>query len=354
MSTPLVSVCLPSLNTFPFLQERIESIFGQTLRDWELIITDSYSEDGSWELFERLARADARVSIAQAPRGLYEGWNHCLKRARGEYVYVATSDDTMALDCLEKLTAALEKHPECDLAHCPLVITDQSGSKLDDPRWPECTAFARGLGDMANRAHIRRAPYDGFLHLTGEHVVLSVNQLLIRRALFARTGYFSSDWGSVSDFNWEMKAGLLASTIHVPDTWASWRLHSTQASSSVDVFSPERAEKIDSMIQAAVDGCTSLLDPKVREGLNCHWLGLSRDMRRYYAGLRERRQVPARRLFQLGALLQGPSTVRSEMLGRALGAPRWPEAAPAQMRAWLESTIERPVIEVASGVHGSR
>lgn len=347
MSIPLVSICLPSLNTFPFLQERIETILDQSFDDWELIVTDSYSEDGSWEFFERLARGNARVSIAQAPRGLYDGWNHCLQRAHGRYVYIATSDDSMALDCLEKMVTALEAHSDCDLAHCPLVITDRRGSPLDDPghRWPECTAFARGLGEMAKRPHIRRAPYDGLLHLVGEHVVLSVNQLLIRRSLFDRTGYFASDWGSVSDFNWEMRAGLLASSIHVADTWASWRLHSVQASASVDVFSPERAQKIDSMIQAAVDHCAPLLDARVLEGLTSHWLDLSKEMRGYYAGLRERRQVSARRLFQLGALLRGPKAVRSEMFARACGARRWLDTAPEQIRIWLESISDRPLVE---------
>ena len=348
MRTPLVSVCLPSLNTFPFLQERIETIVGQTFRDWELVVTDSYSDDGSWDFFERLARLDSRASIAQAPRGLYSGWNHCLQRARGQYVYVATSDDTMALDCLEKMVTALETHRECDLAHCPLVITGRDGQAPTDtkgPRWPESTIFAHGLEDVANRPHIRRPPYDGLIHLTGQHVILSVNQLLIRRSLFARTGYFLSKWGSVGDFNWEMKAGLVASTVHVPDTWASLRLHSAQASASVDVFSPERARKIDAMIENALDACLHLIRPDVADGLRSRWLGVSREMRNYYAGLRERRQLARRRLFQAMQFLLGGSAVRSEMLARARAATRWPDAAPKEIRTWLEALIGRPMIQ---------
>jgi glycosyltransferase involved in cell wall biosynthesis len=356
VSTPLVSVCLPSLNTFPFLEERVETIFGQTFQDWELVVTDSYSEDGSWEFFERLARKDVRVSIAQAPRGLYPSWNHCVKRAHGEYVYIATSDDTMGLDCLEKMVSALEMYGECDLAHCPQIMIDEKGSELEASewhRWPHNTPFAHGLEEMAWRPHIRRAPYDGLIHLIGQHVVLSVNQLLIRRSLFDRAGYFGSAWGSEGDFNWEMRACLVASMVHVPDTWASSRLHSSQASASVDVFSSERTQRVESMIQDALGASAASLSPRIVEGLASHWLGLTKDMREYYSGLRERRGGTERRLFQLRQFLRGSKAVRSEVLARAFGASRWLDAAPRQIRTWLESVSDGPVIEMLPRVSPS-
>lgn len=51
-------------------------------------------------------------------------------RAQGKYVYMATSDDTMAPDCLEKLVAALERNPDCDLAHCTLRTIGSNGESV--------------------------------------------------------------------------------------------------------------------------------------------------------------------------------------------------------------------------------
>ena len=45
---PLVSICLPNLNTRPFLDERMETILGQTFKDWVSIICDGYPNDGTW------------------------------------------------------------------------------------------------------------------------------------------------------------------------------------------------------------------------------------------------------------------------------------------------------------------
>ena len=102
MTTPRVSICLPNLNTRPFLAERLATIFFQTLEDWELVVCDNLSEDGAWEYFTEQAAREPRLRIQQMPReGLYANWNNCIRLARGEFVYIATSEDTMAAECLE-------------------------------------------------------------------------------------------------------------------------------------------------------------------------------------------------------------------------------------------------------------
>jgi glycosyltransferase involved in cell wall biosynthesis len=342
---PLVSVCLPNLNTFRYLQERVNTILGQTYPHWEMIVVDSFSDDGSWEFFQELARKDQRISIAQAPRGLYASWNNCIQRAQGKYVYIATSDDTMASDCLEKLVAALEEHDDCDLAHCSLLIITQDGAPLAELRWPDITSFACGNPEMLHQRHLRRAPYDGLLHLTGKAVYLSITQLLIRRTLFSRIGDFESRWGSMGDRNWEMKAGLVSNTIHVPNTWASWRVHPAQGTSAVDFSSLDYAQKVGEMIQDAVLKCEPHLAPEVVAGLKGHWLGWSSEMRAYYRDLRNRPNFLQRRLFQVAQL--GRKAARAEMIHQLRGGAKWPERAPEEIRKWLDSLGLGPAVVAA-------
>lgn len=344
--TPRVSICVPNLNMRPFLQERFDSIFGQTLDDWELLVYDGFSDDGAWEFIQGLAAGEKRMRVVQGLReGVYPAWNECLRQTKAEYVYIATSDDTMAPDCLEKMVAALERHGDCDLAHCPLVFIDETGGSVGDQRWPQFTALEHDLPELLERPHVRRAPYDGLLHLTGRHVYLSITQLLIRRSLFSRIGGFPSKWGSMSDFNWEMKAGLVADTVHVPDTWASWRMHRKQVSASIDIFSVERDRKFEEMIQDAVQTCEAYLDPSIVSGLRLRWLDWSKEIRTYYSGLRRRRNHLSRRIFQISQVFNGTAAARSELIGRLFGRQKWPDAAPAEIRLWLESIGLNPVIE---------
>ena len=106
---PTVSICLPTLNAQRFLEVRMATILAQTLTDWELIVCDSFSDDGTWEYFQQF-KDDSRIRLYQVPKeGLYAGWNECLRRCRGEYIYIATADDTMVPECLEKMVGALER-----------------------------------------------------------------------------------------------------------------------------------------------------------------------------------------------------------------------------------------------------
>ena len=88
------------------------------------------------------------------------------------------------------------------------------------------------------------------LHLLGGSVYISITQLLIRRSLFDRIGLFETEWGSVGDFNWDMRAGLVANTLHVPHTWGGWRVHASQATAQVAFSSRQHEEKLDDMIRS--------------------------------------------------------------------------------------------------------
>lgn len=339
MTTPRVSVCLPNLNTRPFLEERVQTVLAQTFSNWELVISDNYSEDGAWEYFQSVARSDPRVRAEQAPRnGMYENWNACIRRAEGEYVYIATSDDTMAPDCLEKMVQALDAHPECDLAHCPLRFIDEKGRDLPNTQswWWERSLFALSSGPLKAQPHIRHAPLDGLLLLLGQTVYLSLTQLLIRRSLFDRVGLFEARWGSVGDFNWDMRASLVASTVHVPGTWGSWRMHPSQATASVRLDSPEYARQVDEMIEHAIHVCESHLSPNIRQSLRARWCKEATDIRLFLSGHRSQSNSMSRKKFILLRLLAGSRAARLYLAARWGGTDaslNWPTST---IKDWLQ------------------
>jgi glycosyltransferase involved in cell wall biosynthesis len=332
MNQPLVSVCLPNRNTLPYLPERVDSIVGQTYKNWELIVSDNFSEDGAWAFFEGLAGKDSRVSIEQAPReGMYANWNNCIRRTRGKYIYIATSDDTMAPDCLEKLVAALEIYPECDLAHCRSRLIDESGRELDNC-YSRGGEFALSSGPLFEIPHLRMAPFDGLLHLSGWTVYTSITQLLIRRNLFEKIGLFESRWGSIGDFNWDMRAGLVANTVHVPDTWGGWRIHGGQATSRVDYDSIEHERGVQEMIDHAIQTTKPLIAQATFERLQSKWLTSALRLRRFLNGVRGHRDSKvARRLFILRELLKGEFAASSHICARATKRPIWPET----VKKWM-------------------
>jgi hypothetical protein len=323
---PRVSVCVPNLNTRAFLPERFSTIFEQSFQDWELLVYDSYSDDGAWEYIKAVAEAEPRMRIWQGPReGTPGSWNPCLREARGEYVYIATSDDTMAPDLLEKLVGALDAHPECDLAHCRLREIDERGRETSN-WWTQESLFALSSGPLIHSPHVRRAPFDGLLHLAGDTVYVSITQLLVRRSLFSRIGLFESTWGSVGDFHWGMRAGLVANTVHVPDTWGGWRVHRQQATAHAAMGSPSHQQRITEMIEHAIGTCRSLLPPGVADELHGEWRSETARRRAFHQGVAARRQSPlSRRMFVAQELFRGSAAARAHVTAKFLGHAGWPE-----------------------------
>jgi hypothetical protein len=342
--TPRVSICVPNLNTLEFLPERFGTIFEQTFRDWELLVYDSYSDDGAWQYITGLAACEPRMRAWQGPReGTPASWNPCIRQARGEYVYIATSDDTMPPDCLATLVSALDAHPECDLAHCRLRPIDPAGREIPDVLewWSLGSAFALSSGALRDRLHIRRAPLDGLLHLLGGSVYTSITQLLIRRSLLERIGLFEPTWGSVGDFHWSMRAGLAASCIHVPDTWGGWRLHTGQATAAVTWGSAEHARKIDDMIQSAIDASAYSIPQSLCERLVSTWAPRALERRAFMRNLAaaERRTDTRRRVFFVGQLLAASAPAWEHLGSRVIG-----RAPPERIRRALEDAGFGPAL----------
>lgn len=219
---------MPNLNNRRFIEERLETILAQTLIDWELIIIDSYSNDGAWELIQEYAAKEPRMRIYQMPpEGIYPAINQGILQAKGEYIYIATSDDTMMPECLEKMVTAMNNLAICDICHTSLKVIDEKGIEI--PGWWRERPATKFYAEFEDKKHIRFAPYDGILYCVLHVVYGSLTQLLIRRSAFDKIGLFRSDWGSRGDFEWGMRAGLVCNILHLPETLATWRMHKNQA-----------------------------------------------------------------------------------------------------------------------------
>lgn len=115
MNPPRVTVLLPAYNAGDHLGEAIDSLLAQTLSDFELLVVDDGSTDGS---VERLAlRADPRLRIERLPRnqGIVAALNRGLDLARGEFIARMDSDDIALPERLAEQVAHLERHPELGL-----------------------------------------------------------------------------------------------------------------------------------------------------------------------------------------------------------------------------------------------
>ncbi|AOW19500.1 glycosyltransferase [Urechidicola croceus] len=224
----MISIVLPTYNSIEFLEERVDTILNQTLSDWECIIIDGNSTDGTWEYLNTVTLKDNRFKMYQfTPRGVYNAWNIGVKKAIGEYIYFATSDDTMKLNCLEEFLKSFELAPSCSIAHCNLKIIDENSEKIRDLDWKTFPA-QQYFGELTNKYHIRKAPLVGLLYATHQTIIHSFTQILIKKSVFENCGYFLENLGPTADLEWGMRIGLTENIIHIPHELATWRVHKNQ------------------------------------------------------------------------------------------------------------------------------
>ena len=107
-----VSVIMPNYNCEKFLPETIESVIGQTYTDWELLIADDCSTDGSVQVINRYAAQDSRIKLlmGETNQGGAAARNRALREATGKWIAFLDSDDLWLPDKLEKQLAFMTEN----------------------------------------------------------------------------------------------------------------------------------------------------------------------------------------------------------------------------------------------------
>ena len=133
-----VSVIVPVYNVERFIQETIASVLAQTFRDFELIIVDDQSPDGSIAICEQFA--DPRIQIVhQKNRGLAGARNTGIRHAQGEYIALLDSDDLWLPEKLAKHVQHLEANPRIGISFSRSAFIDENSHSLGTYQMPKLT-----------------------------------------------------------------------------------------------------------------------------------------------------------------------------------------------------------------------
>jgi glycosyl transferase family 2 len=183
---PKVSVVIPNYNHARFLRRRIDSVLQQTFQDFEVILLDDCSTDDSRSVLSSYA-SDPRVRIEfndVNSGSTFKQWNKGVRLARGEYVWIAESDDYADERMLERLMAVVDADPQVAYAYCKSWRVSASGAldgfaddylaRLDSRRWT-MDYCADGIEECRN-------------YLVRANPVPNASAALFRKAVYERVG----------------------------------------------------------------------------------------------------------------------------------------------------------------------
>ena len=129
MTAPAISVLMAVHDGEPFLEQALESVFGQSFGDFELILIDDCSTDSSPRLLASAAARDSRVKLLTNAEnlGLTKSLNLGLRQASGRYVARLDADDLCLPDRLAVQFRYMEDHPEYVAVACGYQVIDAEG-----------------------------------------------------------------------------------------------------------------------------------------------------------------------------------------------------------------------------------
>jgi glycosyltransferase involved in cell wall biosynthesis len=184
MSTnePLVSIVTPVYNESAYLPECIESVLNQTYTNWEYVIVDNCSKDGSAEIARRYAAKDSRIRVVSNDQFLraIPNHNHALRQISvdSKYCKIVLGDDWIYPECLERMVAVAESNSRVGLV----------GAYLLEGTAVKCTGLSHDA-HVSNGSWICR---EHFLHSL--YVFGSANSVLYRSDLVrARSSFFNEN-----------------------------------------------------------------------------------------------------------------------------------------------------------------
>ncbi|MGB3533242.1 MAG: glycosyltransferase family 2 protein [Microcoleaceae cyanobacterium] len=128
MNAPSISVIIPTYNRRDLLQQTLNSVQQQTFKDWEAVIIDDGSNDGTQEMVQQRLDSDPRIRYirtTQAGSGASACRNKGTAAAKGDYIIYLDSDDCLAPSALENRYHLMEQHPELDFGVFPCMVFHQ-------------------------------------------------------------------------------------------------------------------------------------------------------------------------------------------------------------------------------------
>jgi len=201
INSPKISIVLPVYNREKLLPLAIESCLNQTFKDFELIIIDDCSKDGSHKIAKKYAEQDLRIKVIrnEVNKKLPSSLNIAFKEARGQY-FTWTSDDNLFHEtALEKMSGVLDNKPDIGLVYTDYTLIDEQG-KVGSRMYQEPPEFLP-IRDCVGACFLYRAEYA------------------------KQVGGYNENMLLVDDYEYWLRLGLVTKFAHIPESLYFYRVH---------------------------------------------------------------------------------------------------------------------------------
>ncbi len=216
MTTPTVSVCIPTYNGGRYVERTISSVLGQTFKDFELVVRDDGSTDATLDVVQGIDDPRVRIVAGRENVGAGANFDLAVREATGTYVKLLCQDDVIYPECLERQVALLEAEPGVVMVSGHRDIVDDHDRVVYRNRgWRRASGVYTGTDVM--RATVR----------AGTNLVGEPSAVLCRRDEFEIAGGFDRTYAYMIDLEAWMRLLERGSLYYLPDSLCTFRVSQT-------------------------------------------------------------------------------------------------------------------------------
>lgn len=219
---PKVSLCVPAYQAERHLRSTIESLLAQEHDDFELVVIDNHSSDGTAEVLKGFDDSRIRVIRNESTVPLVDNFNLAVQQCRGEFVKLVCADDILYPECIAAQSAILERNPDVALVSVQTDFVDDDGSLLRPGRG------LRGIVGRRRSDHVVRQTIRSGTNPIGAPVAV-----MFRREDFIKAGGFSDELLFLSDADLWLRLLQHGEFYGIPRTLASFRFGSSSVSATM-------------------------------------------------------------------------------------------------------------------------
>jgi glycosyltransferase involved in cell wall biosynthesis len=213
MTTPALSVAMSVFNAQPYLQAALDSILQQSFADFEFIIVDDGSTDGSTDVLRAAAAQDQRIRlIIRENRGLIASLNEIVQAARAPFIARMDADDTCTPDRFARQMAFLAANPDHGAVSAECILTGPDGTAIAPPKLTRPTTHA---GILAN--------------LESGPTLLHNAVIYAREAVLAVGGYHAA-FAHAEDYDLWLRLSQITKLANLPEHLVTYRQYDGQVS----------------------------------------------------------------------------------------------------------------------------
>jgi len=230
-----VSIVTPTYNAAAFLSKTLDSVLEQTLTDWEHIIVDDCSSDGTVAIAQSYADHDPRIRIFRKDHGgVAEARNfgYSWTDPQSDFLIFLDHDDCWKPHTLERLAQALIDNPTMAAAHGLACMTDLEGNSIEDTSALAISHNRRKIVPNNDRYSIEFCDRDeptNFVSMICNCGVPTPGLILLRRSTFESIkedyGYFDPSVGSGNDWDAWIRLTLRGPMAAIDEILLDWRQH---------------------------------------------------------------------------------------------------------------------------------